>query len=174
MSTMSHSANPANNGGTPIQRIVIAIDGSHAAAQAARYGLTLARAVQAEVVFASVIDLPIADEMPYPVAEEERRLAEARSVLQRLEAEAAAMGVSTKSRVEEGEIVPALLRLATEERSDLIIAGTHGRRGVRRFVLGSVAEALAREAPCPVLLVRERQHASEDRATAAREIASPR
>lgn len=43
---------------------------------------------------------------------------------------------------------------ATEIGVDLIVMGTHGRRGVSRLVLGSVAESIARIAPCPVLLVR--------------------
>jgi nucleotide-binding universal stress UspA family protein len=38
---------------------------------------------------------------------------------------------------------------------DLVVMGTHGRRGMRRMVLGSVAERFVRHAPCPVLLVRE-------------------
>jgi nucleotide-binding universal stress UspA family protein len=43
---------------------------------------------------------------------------------------------------------------AAQLHSDLIIMGTHGRRGVSRLLIGSVAEQVARTAPCPVLLVR--------------------
>jgi nucleotide-binding universal stress UspA family protein len=43
---------------------------------------------------------------------------------------------------------------AVQLRADLIVMGTHGRRGVSRLLLGSVAEEVARTAPCPVLLVR--------------------
>jgi nucleotide-binding universal stress UspA family protein len=43
---------------------------------------------------------------------------------------------------------------AVQLRADLIVMGTHGRRGVSRLLLGSVAEQVARTAPCPVLLVR--------------------
>jgi nucleotide-binding universal stress UspA family protein len=43
---------------------------------------------------------------------------------------------------------------AREVKADLIVMATHGRRGVSRFLLGSVAEAVARTSPCPVLLVR--------------------
>jgi len=44
---------------------------------------------------------------------------------------------------------------AAEIGADLIVMGTHGRRGVSRLLLGSVAESVARTAPCPVLLVRK-------------------
>jgi nucleotide-binding universal stress UspA family protein len=47
------------------------------------------------------------------------------------------------------------LALATDERADLIVIGTHGRGGVDRALLGSVADRMVRLAPCPVLTVRE-------------------
>ena len=50
----------------------------------------------------------------------------------------------------------ALLRYAADKHCDLIVSGTHGRRGFRRMILGSVAEELVRLAPCPVLTVSEK------------------
>ncbi len=47
-----------------------------------------------------------------------------------------------------------IVRVATEDRCDLIVIGTHGQRGVRRLVLGSVAEKVVRDAPCAVLVAR--------------------
>lgn len=57
-----------------------------------------------------------------------------------------------------------LAQLASDTEADLILVGTHGRRGLARFLLGSVAEAVVRLAPCPVLVVRPRgaQSAVED------------
>jgi nucleotide-binding universal stress UspA family protein len=51
----------------------------------------------------------------------------------------------------------AILDYATEQDIDLVVMGTHGRRGLRRVLLGSVAEEVVRLAPCPVLTVPERQ-----------------
>jgi nucleotide-binding universal stress UspA family protein len=48
----------------------------------------------------------------------------------------------------------AIAQLASDLDADLIVIGTHGRRGVSRFLLGSVAEGVVRIAPCPVLVVR--------------------
>jgi len=56
-------------------------------------------------------------------------------------------------RLEEGEPIPTILRVAEELRSDLIVMGTHGRTGLRRFLMGSVAEQIVRRARCPVLTV---------------------
>lgn len=55
-------------------------------------------------------------------------------------------------------IAACLLRCAARELADLIVIGTHGRSGVSRVALGSVAEAVLREATCPVLVVRPRFH----------------
>ena len=55
-----------------------------------------------------------------------------------------------------GAIAEEIAALATEVRADLLVVGTHGRRGVRRLLMGSVAERAVRIAPCPVLIVRPR------------------
>jgi nucleotide-binding universal stress UspA family protein len=54
----------------------------------------------------------------------------------------------------EGDPANAILSAARESHCDLIVMATHGRRGLSRLVLGSVAEAVLRRAPCPVLLVK--------------------
>lgn len=54
------------------------------------------------------------------------------------------------------DAAPDILRFASDQDVDLIVMGSHGRRGLRRFVLGSVAEEVVRLARCPVMTVRER------------------
>lgn len=61
--------------------------------------------------------------------------------------------------VDFGEPAERILALAKSLDADLIVVGTHGRRGVERLMLGSVAETVLRNAHCPVLVVREKQHA---------------
>jgi nucleotide-binding universal stress UspA family protein len=58
--------------------------------------------------------------------------------------------------VEDGDVRQAVLRQIAEKEIDLVVAGTHGRTGLGRVLLGSVAEAIFREAPCPVLTVGPR------------------
>ena len=56
--------------------------------------------------------------------------------------------------VEEGDPAKVITRIAADTSPDLLIMGTHGRRGISRLLSGSVAEAMLRWAPCPVLTVR--------------------
>lgn len=72
-------------------------------------------------------------------------------------------------RLEMGEPGAVILRLAEEERFDLIVMGTHGRKGFERLVMGSVAERVVRHAPCPVLTVRVGDDAAPERGTVIRE-----
>ncbi|CAN5893698.1 universal stress protein [soil metagenome] len=59
--------------------------------------------------------------------------------------------------VEMGDARDGILHAAEEVGADLIVIGSHGRRGVKRLVLGSVAEDVVRRAPCPVLVVRMKE-----------------
>jgi nucleotide-binding universal stress UspA family protein len=62
--------------------------------------------------------------------------------------------VHVKHALAEGDPAAAIVRAAKESRSDLIVMGTHGRKGLGRFLQGSVAEQVMRRAPCPVLAVK--------------------
>jgi nucleotide-binding universal stress UspA family protein len=84
-----------------------------------------------------------------------RLAAEATAALARF-AERAPSGPRPRAiaHVRVGQIALQLASLATEIAADLVVLGTHGRRGLQRFVMGSVAEKTVRLAPCPVLVVR--------------------
>jgi glycine betaine transporter len=62
--------------------------------------------------------------------------------------------VPVQVKVAVGKPTEEILRVAREEKVDLIVMGTHGRTGVRHLLLGSVAEAVTRRASCPVFTVR--------------------
>jgi hypothetical protein len=59
--------------------------------------------------------------------------------------------------------VPTLLQMAVDYDADLMVVGTHGRRGVERMMLGSVAEELVRKARCPVLVARPKDYTGLER-----------
>jgi len=61
-----------------------------------------------------------------------------------------------KATVEVGDPRDTIVAAAKKIDADLIVMGTHGRRGLSRVVMGSVAEDVIRHAPCPVLTVREK------------------
>lgn len=98
-----------------------------------------------------IIDAP---EVPHPLPEAER--SDAERTLREVAAEVLGPGSPPTFHVEGGMGNPALdvLNVAEELDADLIVMATHGRTGVRRFFLGSVAEKVVQLAPCPVLAVK--------------------
>ena len=63
--------------------------------------------------------------------------------------------LSFEHRLVMGDPATEIVRIAEEEQAELIVLGTHGRTGLSRILMGSVAEAVVRHAPCPVLIYRE-------------------
>jgi nucleotide-binding universal stress UspA family protein len=76
------------------------------------------------------------------------------SALPPIEAAVRQAGLKAEVRVMAGDPGRGLCELATELASDLVIIGTHGRSGLARIALGSVAERVANDAPCPVMVIR--------------------
>jgi len=69
-------------------------------------------------------------------------------------AKARTAGVSARTALRTGVPFQEIVDAATDERADLVVMGTHGRGGIDRALLGSVADRVIRLAPCPVLTVR--------------------
>jgi universal stress protein A len=63
--------------------------------------------------------------------------------------------VPYEHRMTMGDPAGEVVRIAEEEKAEMIVMGTHGRTGLTRLLMGSVAEAIVRRAPCPVLVYRE-------------------
>jgi nucleotide-binding universal stress UspA family protein len=147
----------------PPRRIVVAVDFGAASAAATRIAGQLARAFEARLtaVHAETIEAP-----PYFTSEQvkaierERRAArtEARRYLARFVEPLAGMPV--ESVVSQASPASGILEAARE--ADLIVMGTHGRRGPARWWAGSVAERVVRESRAPVLVVREGRGAPAD------------
>lgn len=119
-------------------------------------GLAAARAMARR--WDAALDLVFVDEFPPPALTQGARRRQAAELAKRWEGfearlrAAAAEAPHLSVRAVEGSPVPELLEAA--RGADLVVLGTHGRRGLRRAVLGSVAEALMRRSPVPVLAVR--------------------
>ncbi|WP_028230292.1 universal stress protein [Paraburkholderia mimosarum] len=145
-------------------RILVALDGSKTASHALDTAIRLALDNGAELQALYVIDLPvIAYDVPGydPSIVRAAYIEEGRIILGDAQARMAQHGVKGTSRPVEVElpaedVAQCIQRVAAEWPADLIVMGTHGRRGVRRLVLGSVAERVLRCATCPVLLVPAR------------------
>lgn len=149
-------------------KILVATDFSDGARHALDEALTLAERLGARVTVAHAYAPPITDG-PYGFPPRTAWLDELERAVDRdLRALAdayAARGVSFETRSVLGD-ADTLVRIAADEGFDLVVAGTHGRSGIGRLLIGSFAERLARRSRVPVLTIRdERGHAPE--ATAA-------
>lgn len=140
-----------------IERILIPVDFSDTAAAAAEYGCELAARLGARVKLLHVFSPGIVatpDAVFAPTPEELRALAHAArthllSMAEKLERD----GLGIDCVAVEGIAADAIREVAERDHADLIVMGTHGRRGVSHLLLGSVAEQMMRHAPCPVLTV---------------------
>ncbi len=87
-----------------------------------------------------------------PELEEQKR--RAHELVGRFAKKLRGAGFEASTTVEIGDVRVSILDTATECHADLIVIGSHGRRGIERFLLGSVAESVARNAKCSVEIVR--------------------
>jgi nucleotide-binding universal stress UspA family protein len=80
---------------------------------------------------------------------------EAQGVIDRTTAKLSALGMTLESRVRQGDARQEIVDEAKDWAADLIVVGSHGRTGIQRWLLGSVAEHVVRHAPCSVEVVRQ-------------------
>lgn len=144
-------------------KILVAVDFSEHSQVAVGYAAELSRAFDAEVILCHVVEqadmlsqLPPSGEAYFPPNWSQIQERDAREECERLLREA---GIE-RSRVVIRAGTPFLevVRLARDEQADLILVGTHGRGAIAHMLLGSVAETIVRNAPCPVLTVRQGEH----------------
>lgn len=157
-------------------RILVPVDFGPASTAAVACANDLARAFGATVFLLHAVDDPGATgvwtpEVYVPASEAMRH-----SLTQQAERQLQAMIVSgpiaelaPQVDVRVGAPIPVIEEYAGEQRIDLIVMGTHGRKGLAHVLLGSVAERLVRTAPCPVLTVRENREFATDRRAEARQ-----
>ena len=137
-----------------LKRILVPTDFSETSAEALRYAIALARCFAARVCVLNVADYPgIAADGDYPIGIFETMQNAAHDRLRRLLTEEQVEELQPDCATRIGDPAEEIVRYADEHAVDLIVMGTHGREGVMRVVLGSVAETVVRRAPCPVLTV---------------------
>jgi nucleotide-binding universal stress UspA family protein len=141
------------------RRILIAVDDEPVAAHAADIGAELARLAGAEMAFIHVIDAELvnaADTGIQPDVFVASAKDDARKLIddfrRRLPQQTAALEF-----IQIGSPQTEIVKAAKDWPADLIVIGSHGRGGIERALLGSVAEGVMRRAPCPVLVVRAKE-----------------
>jgi len=136
-----------------LQRVLVAVDDSPPSDAALAAAYALPADDRRELFVYSVVEI-LAPPGLAAAAYERERHAEARATIQRASDAASAHGVEIQGCALEGRPAEVIVAAAREKKADLIVVGSHGRRGVRRFFLGSVAEHIVRISPVPTLIVR--------------------
>ncbi len=143
------------------QKLLVATDFSEHARVAEDAALALAARFGAELHWVHALEVPLPIFEPYAVAVPEITLGAARKAAQERLAEAAAraeaQGVHGTIHLGEVPAAYAVADRAQELQADLVVIGTHGHRGIRRMLLGSVAENTVKLAPCSVLTVKGKE-----------------
>jgi nucleotide-binding universal stress UspA family protein len=142
--------------------IVVGTDGSDTAKTAVRYAIDLARELGARLLIVSAYEavadqrlrserLEVPKDLQWMVNPRDDVLA----MLDEAKADAATGGVEqVETFARQGDAADAILDVAEEQRSDLIVVGNRGMTGAKRFLLGSVPNKVSHHAPCSVLIVR--------------------
>jgi nucleotide-binding universal stress UspA family protein len=141
--------------------IVVGTDGSDTARQAVRQATELARSVGARIELVSAYE-PVSDarlrEESLHVPEDLQWMVNPREDVSAMLEEAAreirAGGVEVEVFARQGDPADAILDVAEERGSDLIVVGNKGMTGAKRFLLGSVPNKVSHHAPCSVLIIR--------------------
>jgi len=147
------------------RKILVPIDGSRTSARGLEEAIRLAKSQNATLVLLHAVDEAVvtygADIVPMYINEMLASLREGgKKILARAAARVRSRGVKAKSMLVEkfiGPVAEIVVAQAKRQRADLIVIGTHGRRGATRVVMGSDAEGVVRRSPVPVLLVRARE-----------------
>ena len=137
--------------------ILVPTDLSENAEQALDYAVALAARLDAKIHVLNVIPVQVLGTeygLNVTQAMVDDVLRANQAALDKLVAARAGKAAFGPAQVEFGDARAVIDATARKAGADLIVMGTHGRRGVRRLLLGSVAESVARESTCPVLLVR--------------------
>ncbi|MGB2711010.1 MAG: universal stress protein [Conexibacter sp.] len=142
--------------------IVVGTDGSETAHEAVRQAIDLARLASAALEIVSAYEPVSAQRLREEATEVPRDLQwsvnpreDVDATLQQAAEEARTSGVGTvRTFARQGDPADAILDVAEEQDSDLIIVGNKGMTGAKRFLLGSVPNKVSHHAPCSVLIIR--------------------
>ncbi|MGE5555439.1 MAG: universal stress protein [Methanocella sp.] len=140
-----------------IQKILVPTDGSDYSVRAADYGISVAKAHDAEIVFVYVVDELVIDMFPKGQKRDEVEAElknDGRRFLNYAIGLAEKAGVKSTSMLLKGRPFEQIVNATKSFDVDLVVMGTYGRRGADRILMGSVAERVIEYAVCPVLVVK--------------------
>lgn len=156
---------PTKKARTPVLKILVGIDNSKFTAAALRMLTAQNPPDRAAIRVLNVvepIDAPFYPELtpPYPASLEDVRVAQmkaGRELVARTVTQLRTAGFKAEGAVRIGSAGPTVVDAADKWHADLILVGSHGRKGLTRLLLGSVSDHVARHASCSVQIVRPRR-----------------
>jgi nucleotide-binding universal stress UspA family protein len=147
----------STEGSVSLKRILVPTDLSDCSLDALDYAAVVARQSKASVELLHVLE-PVYYGLDFtfePASERERKRTQVAQVLEDVSADLSKAGIIIKTCIRGGMPPDTILEYVQISASDLIIMGTHGRRGLSHLMAGSVTEAVLRRGTCPVLAVRK-------------------
>jgi nucleotide-binding universal stress UspA family protein len=143
------------------RKILVPLDGSELAEKVLPHAVALAKGTGAEVTVMTVVQLTLgavaAKLEAIPEAAAERKAAvrgEAMMYLEKIQRDLKDQGVIAHTAALDGDVASTIIAFAEQKGFDLVAMATHGRGGLDRFVMGSIAEKVVRGSTKPVLLIR--------------------
>lgn len=146
---------PITESSTP-KRVLVAVDFSDCSLDALEYGALIAQRSNASLKLLHVLE-PVSYGLDFTLPRTAQRESSKRAVMKRLSdlvSALASAGLASDSLISGGLPADSILDAARAQSADMIIIGTHGRRGLSHVLFGSVAESVIRRSACPVLTVR--------------------
>ena len=138
----------------PLKNIICTTDFSEGSRLTVPFGVRLAKEFAARLYICYVVDLPAVFSYGEAIRDPRDEKLLMREGEEEMERVMSGYDVDWEPLVTAGHVSTEIERLATEKNADLVVTATHGRSGLKRFVLGSVAERLMRRLSCPLLVVR--------------------
>lgn len=151
-----------------LQKILVSTDFSEESKKALRYGIELARAGGAEILLVHVMEFMVYPSSlgigPVILATQEKELRDRLDkALAEMRAKDIPATIRSRALLLEGRPFRQIVQAAREHAVDLIVIATRGHTGLKHVMFGSNAERVVREAPCPVLVVRDVEREFIDR-----------
>lgn len=149
-----------------LKTLLVPTDFSECSRKAIHYAEQLAQQFGSTIVLLHVVEpvhpYPVDGLASFPGEHSDTNLALVPEAAESLARLAQTVGNAVRSPVRHltriGSAHDQIVQAAKEEDADLIVISTHGRTGLKRFFMGSTAEVVVRHAPCPVFVVREKEH----------------
>ncbi len=139
-----------------INTILCPIDFSDASRKAVRYAHEFAVTMRAQIFLLNVVDIPIESILNNVQLDEDLEKS-AQENLDVVKNELLSEGLRVESAVKIGDPAEVIIDHTAKLDVNLIIMGSHGKKGLSRLIMGSVAETVLRNADCPVLIVKKHE-----------------